>query len=566
MHIHRHLLTIFILANVLFACEDPKDSTTKQCPQEDHGCQNTEAQQKCTQEDTQCIDSDSRQVCIDGVLSTEFCTNGCFDGECLECLDGDLTCLDDKTLGYCLNSKYQKETCEFGCQDDECLPDPSDDVDPYDWGARDDLEWEPDIMPECEGEYGSCLLTGSNCPSSYISVNSTSEKKKCIMQSTLTQEEIDAFDLSDNDKLLCIKGSIPGRYCRRVPPEAIGENAEFPILDGQICTQEQLNPSPDTLRIHIIDVGNGDSIWIQTPDGKNILVDGGEAFAAALSAGPAVIDYLDFHGFPKGSTFDGVILSHPHSDHFGGFNTIFKKGYYKLRNYIDPVELDSKEITTSTYKKWIKIVKSEVDKSKIYMPVSAHFNTGDMFPEDIFGSEVTAQYLFSRDKLSKSCSVSGVMCKKRDINSLSIFFKLSYGGRSFIFAGDAGTLDERDAVKTVEALGNADELLDINFLKVCHHGSNTSSSEEYLDRIWQNTEFDKRGAFISTGRRDYSNTKTMRPEIVQRIMKRVPEKMFLSTNAGDDNKDNDKSAFRDDNILIVVKENGDYYACYEGVN
>ena len=42
--------------------------------------------------------------------------------------------------------------------------------------------------------------------------------------------------------------------------------------------------------------------------------------------------------------------------------------------------------------------------------------------------------------------------------------------------------------------------------------------------------------------------------------------MFLSTNAGDDNKESDKTAFRDDNILIVVQENGDYYAYYEGVN
>ena len=58
----------------------------------------------------------------------------------------------------------------------------------------------------------------------------------------------------------------------------------------------------------------------------------------------------------------------------------------------------------------------------------------------------------------------------------------------------------------------------------------------------------------------------MRPEVVERIRERVPEKMFLSTNAGDDNKDSDKEAFRDDNILIVVQENGDYYACYEGVN
>ncbi len=549
---HKQIISIALimaLSGCFYACDDTGDK--KKNPEE----------AACTQDDNICVDSETRQVCIEGRLKTEPCQNGCSNGECLECLNGEFTCLDDKTVGYCIDAHYQKETCEFGCANDQCLPDPKDDVeDPYDWGARTDLDWEPDIVPECSGEYGACLYTGANCPSSYISVNSTSEKKKCVMQSTLSEEEIASFDLNDIDQLLCIKGSVPGRYCRRVAPEMVGADSEFPILEGQICTEEQRNPSPDTLRIHIIDVGNGDSIWIQTPDGKNVLVDGGEAFGLALSAGPAVVDYLDFHGFEKGSTFDGVILSHPHSDHFGGFNTIFKKGYYKLRNYIDPMALDTEEITASTYKSWIKIVKSQVDEANIYMPVSDHFKAGDLFPEDIFGTEVAAQYLFSRDKLSKSCSVPGVSCEKRDVNSVSIFFKLSYGGRTFVFAGDAGTLDEADAL---EAAG---EFLDINFLKVCHHGSNTSSSEEYLDYIWKNTPFNERGAFISSGRRDFGKSKTMRPEIVQRIRERVPEKMFLSTNAGDDNKTSDKVAFRDDNILVVVQENGDYYACYEGVN
>ena len=44
------------------------------------------------------------------------------------------------------------------------------------------------------------------------------------------------------------------------------------------------------------------------------------------------------------------------------------------------------------------------------------------------------------------------------------------------------------------------------------------------------------------------------------------KKLFLSTNAGDDNKESDKSAVRDDNIIIVIEESGDFYACYEGVN
>lgn len=545
-------ITILISA-FLVSCTDPEDSQNNP--------QNEPQDETCVDTTSTCVDDSTRQYCDDNKLQTEPCPYGCYDGKCAQCQSGNIICLDKDNIGYCYDGVYLSERCEFGCEDDECVPDPDEALtDPYDWGARNDLEWEPDIVPECEGEYGSCLYSGANCPSTYISVNSTTEKKKCVMQSTMTEEEIAGFDLNDLDHLMCIKGTVPGRYCRKVAPEALGEDSQFPVLDGQICTPEQLNPGPDTLRIHIIDVGNGDSIWIQTPDDKNILIDGGESFGMALSAGPAVVDYLDFHGFEKGSTFDGVILSHPHSDHFGGFNTIFKKGYYKLSHYIDPMELDTPEIDAKSYFSWIDIVKQQVEDANIYMPVSNFFNPGESFPEEIFGTKVNAQYLFSRSKLAKSCNTKNADCKRKDVNSTSIFFKLSYGGRSFVFAGDAGTLDEKDA------LAQADEYFDINFLKVCHHGSNTSSSQEYLDRIWQNTPYEERGAFISSGRRKFGETRTMRPEIVERIAPMVPPNMFLSTNAGDDNKESDKESFRDDNILVVVQENGDYYACYEGVN
>lgn len=400
---------------------------------------------------------------------------------------------------------------------------------------------------------------GINCKGGYVTA-STSEAATCVDMSDMTEEEIEAWDYS-SDGFMCVDGSISGKKCRKVPDDDPND-ADFPIISGQRCSAEQLNPdAATTVRIHIIDVGNGDAIWIQTPSGKNVLVDGGDTgYYGVTSGGPIVVDYLSAHGFDTGSVFDAVFLTHPHADHFGGFSTIFKS--YGLRNYIDPMDLDTTEAVPAAYTKWITTMENMVgDVNHIYMPASEVFAGKAEMPSEFFGDGVKAEYIFSRKEF---VSANG---DTNNVNTASIIFKLTYGTRSFIFTGDATNVDESAAISAASKSGIS---LTTNFLKVCHHGSDTSSTTMFLDTIFpgSQTETEKkdRGAFISSGRRLYSGTPTQRKAIVDRIRAYVPSENFLSTAAGDSGKEGDVNAVRDDNILVVIKSDGSFYACYSGTN
>ena len=423
----------------------------------------------------------------------------------------------------------------------------------------------------CTGD--ACQNAGPNCNSGYVTVAS-GERDKCDDDKNVedyTDEEMDQF--LAGERFPCVQGNWGdgSRYCRLTIEEQTnpcdpGKEEDgcsiFPVLEGQVCTAEQLIPPENSMIIHIIDVGNGDAIWIETPTGQNVLIDGGDGgYMGVVSAGPIVNDYLEFHGFPKGSVFDAVFLSHPHADHFGGFSTIFADGAYRLKNYIDPMTPSTAEsLGTKAYSNWLKQMKNRItNTNNIYMP-AGQWALGEDMPVEFFGPSVQAQYLFSRSDVTRN-----------DPNSTSIFFKLTYAGRSMVFGGDGEADEERDLMSQVDRLSETDpnkDILTTNFLKVCHHGSNTSSSPAWLERIWSVVDRNERGAFISSGRRKYSGTRTTRPEIVERIADYMADgkKLFLSTNAGDDNKESDKSAVRDDNIIIVIEESGDFYACYEGVN
>ena len=383
--------------------------------------------------------------------------------------------------------------------------------------------------------------SGPNCEAGLITV-STAQESQCVYK---------ASDVPDDSQYYCAKGSIKGRYCRVVPDDT--DDSLITIQPGQRCTQDQINPGSDTLRVHIIDVGQGDAIWIQTPAGKNVLIDGGDGGAfGKTSGGPIISDYLSFHGFPYGSTFDLVILTHPHSDHFGGFNNLFNQNLsasYKLANYLDPMDLDDPQANVpTTYEQWISKMRGIVkNKKNIYMPASARFAAGDQFPDDFFGDGVTATYITSADTYSGD-----------DANAASIIFKLTYAGISFMFAGDAEAAQEKTAIATKLPL-------DVNFFKVCHHGSSTSSTQAFLNAMWKKVGKSERYALISSGRRTFSGTTIPDPSVVSRLLSMIYTDHLFATSAGDDGK-TEVDTYRDDNILVVVKPDGNYYACYNGTN
>lgn len=386
---------------------------------------------------------------------------------------------------------------------------------------------------------------GHNCEAGWITVSDTEMSTLCVD---------DEADVTEGETYLCKLGEAQGRYCRQVPADDY-ELSRTTILDGQRCTEEQRYPAENTLRIHVIDVGQGDAIWIQTPTGQNVLVDAGEGGAfGKTSAGPIVKDYLEFNGLPKGSKFDAVFLTHPHSDHFGGMATVFGSGGYEIKNYIDPMSLNTSVDVPSSYKNWITQMKKKVAAEHIYMPAADKFEVGGAFPTEFFGPSIKTEYIYSLEN------------NDGNPNASSIIFRIEYAGRSMIFTGDAEQNQERAAVNSIPDLTT-------NFLKVCHHGSTTSSDLSFLHALWDGVPIEHRAAFISSDREDFSGVTLPREEVVDCFTLGtcnngdpfIEEKNLFSTEAGDYNKKEDE-AYRDDNILIVVYPNGNYYACYSGTN
>ncbi len=191
------------------------------------------------------------------------------------------------------------------------------------------------------------------------------------------------------------------------------------------------------LLVHFIDVGQADSILIQV-NNKNMLIDAGNRGDA-----DSIVSYLQKQGVKK---LDYVIATHPHEDHIGGMSDIIKK--FPITEFYAP----KKTATTKTFENMINALNG---KKIITAKAGVKLNLGDNIEAELLAP--------NKDKYE-------------EINNYSAVLKLTYGNNKFLFMGDAEKLSES------EILGNnADVSADV--IKVGHHGSSTSSSKDFLDKV-----------------------------------------------------------------------------------
>jgi len=185
------------------------------------------------------------------------------------------------------------------------------------------------------------------------------------------------------------------------------------------------------LKAHFIDVGQGDSILLEMPNGKTMLIDAGRK-----SAGEKVVSYLKQAGI---SSIDKVVATHPDADHIGG-----------LIDVLETIEVKSvltsgMNHTTDTYNEFHSLIEQKgIEKS-----VAVEGNTVDL------DSNVSIKVLNSGKGES-------------DNNEGSVSLKVTYGTIDYLLTGDAGTDSESDMVNDYD--------LESEIYKVGHHGSDTSSS------------------------------------------------------------------------------------------
>jgi len=206
---------------------------------------------------------------------------------------------------------------------------------------------------------------------------------------------------------------------------------------------------PKNLEVTFLDIGQGDSTFVRTPHGKTFLIDGGGRPLISISSFDAgediLLPFLYYKGVMK---LDGVFISHTDIDHVGGILTILQQ------MKVNKIFVGIQKIADDNFKKLMEIAKSK------NIPV-VFLKRGDKIKVD--GVEI---YVLHPDPLN--------LIEENPINNNGLVFKIKYKDMEFLFTGDI----EKPAE---EILKNLDIKADI--LKVPHHGSSTSSSKEFIEKI-----------------------------------------------------------------------------------
>ncbi len=240
--------------------------------------------------------------------------------------------------------------------------------------------------------------------------------------------------------------------------------------------------SNHNLQFHFIDVGQGDSSLIITPKGKTILIDAGDEAHAKK-----VLSYVREQGIEK---LDLVIATHPDADHIGGMDKVIK-------NFdIDLFAMPDVSAKTNQYKQ----IQRELKAKK--MKATRLYQGDEVQIDDDIDFEI----------------LSPVKGKKYDdTNEYSIVAKIVYKDTSFILMGDATMENEVDIINNVPDI-------DIDVLKLGHHGSSTSSSDYFITKTSPNI------AIISCGK----NNKYGHPhQEVMRVLKKHGVTPYRTDEMGD---------------------------------
>lgn len=198
------------------------------------------------------------------------------------------------------------------------------------------------------------------------------------------------------------------------------------------------------LKMHVIDVGQGDSTLIQCGE-KNILIDCGEN-----GMGDTVLDYLKKAGVTH---LDWLIGTHPHSDHIGGMDTVIQSDI-KIDKVMMPQTSEAMTPTTKTYTDVLEAISAK--KLKITRPAPGKTYDLDGVTMLILSPKKNAEY--------------------SDLNDYSIVLKFTYGDISILTGGDATKKVEKELLASKYDLS-------AQIYKVFHHGSRESNSEAFIEAV-----------------------------------------------------------------------------------
>ncbi|ERN52152.1 ComEC/Rec2 family competence protein [Alkalihalophilus marmarensis] len=216
------------------------------------------------------------------------------------------------------------------------------------------------------------------------------------------------------------------------------------ILTLILSTGTSIAGASSNLQVHFIDVGQGDAILVKLPNGEHMLVDAGDNHY-----GETVVNYIQNQNI---ASLDYVVGTHPHADHIGGLDDVIN------RFLIGEVYLPNATATTQTYYD----VLTAIDQKGLSITRAREGLT--LLNTTVDGKNLSISMIAPiRDSYS-------------NINDYSAVIRIVYGSTSFLLTGDAEHLSENDMLSSNAPLASS-------ILKVGHHGSSTSTTASFLDRV-----------------------------------------------------------------------------------
>lgn len=209
-----------------------------------------------------------------------------------------------------------------------------------------------------------------------------------------------------------------------------------------LCLREW-SVRPDGLtHVHVLDIGQGDSIFIEGPSGQQVIVDGGRDLSPLEHLGRKM-SFFD-------REIDLMILSHPNFDHMAAFPAILER--YRVKAIL----MTGIEFDLPAYTQMATLIREQNVPVIIADPTKDINLGGGLFLDVIWPPPVyMGKYM------------------KGDINDSSIVIKVVFGEDSLLLTGD---MEEKEEA---EVLGSGADI-DVDILKVAHHGSRSSTSTGFL--------------------------------------------------------------------------------------
>lgn len=272
-------------------------------------------------------------------------------------------------------------------------------------------------------------------------------------------------------------------YHRRLPLIVLVVSVVACLLAVQMFWPSFGNALPclHCLQVSVLDIGQGDSIYVRAPNGNSLLVDagppGGQVSRRISESAVTMFD----------TSIDVMIATHPDADHIGGFKEV-------LQHFDAGMLIDSgTEVQTAIYKNMMEEISAKhiphvvaQRGMNIVLDKDANVVFHILYPSDDYffykfkeceAANTERKRLHKKGSLKKCENVYKV-----DTNTMSVVGKLTYGNTRFVLTGDSPVEVEKYLVDA-EKVASSSVSLSADVLKVGHHGSKSSTSKEFVEAV-----------------------------------------------------------------------------------